>query len=285
MEKISSNGLNFIKIDASSGYSARTNIRKIFQTYFTPDVKNTWKVVDSQNTLKKDGGALDEIDKSAGGWQIIQCPWDNTFRIKIGNDSSANNGIYIVFYDYSSGSEIYSEYSLMNTSNYFCVLRNPLYFNFIVSKSKKSFAFSCSCDINSPYMLFLCATSNKNKVGVFQLAEINGSNPSGHYTLFMYNGYSSPFSGTWDGVPYIYRTFPIIQDKSTIILPCIADNTGDYFPEVYHLISTSVKEDAEIAKSVFKINNSIYHGVMKMVGYSSYPDNWWGTGPFLLQIE
>ena len=154
MEKISSNGLNFIKIDASSEYSVRTSIIKIFQTYFTPDIKNTWQVVDSQNTLKEDGGTLDKIDEAADGWQIIQCPWDSTFQIKIGNGAN-NSGIYIIFYDYSSGSKVYSEYSLMNTSNYACSLKDPLYFNFIVSKSKKSFAFSCSNDNPSPFMLFL----------------------------------------------------------------------------------------------------------------------------------
>ena len=130
-------------------------------------------------------------------------------------------------------------------------------------------------------MLFLCATSNKNKIGIFQFEEIPNANHSSHFTFFMYNGYSNPFKGSLDSSPFIYRAFPITQNKNTIILPCIADNAGDYFPEVYHLISTSENTYAEIAKSVFKINNLIYHGIMK----ADLGESYWGTGPFLLQIE
>ena len=44
---------------------------------------------------------------------------------------------------------------------------------------------------------------------------------------------------------------------------------------------TYVTLTAEIAKSVFKINNLIYHGIIK----ADHGESYWGTGPFLLQIE
>lgn len=286
MNKISSNGLNYIQLNSSSVYLIRTTIVKIIQTYFTPDINNTWTIVDSMNTLIKDGGTEEEIDESAEGYQTLQCPWDKNFQIKIGNSKNSNgiSVIYITFHDYSSGELIYSSYDLMNSSMYTCKIKDPLYFNFIVSKTKKSFAFSCSNDY-SPFMQHLCLTSNKNKMGVFWLLETSGMdtlNP----TVLLYNGKRHSFNAADKAsTSFIYRTFPIINNKNTIILPCLEDSTGDVFPEAYHLISTSVNEDTEIAKAVFKINNSIYHGVVKQIGNSSFPDNYWISGPFLLQIE
>lgn len=284
MDRFITNGLSYIILDASSLYKIRTSIVEIIRTYFTPDANNTWKIIDSENTLVQDGGTEESVDETLSGYQLLQCPWDNKFQIQISSDPTTNNRIYITFHDYSAGSDSSAVQDLMHNTLSTCQPKAPLFFNFIVGKSKKSFAFSCSNTYNSPFMQFLCTTSNKNKMGVFSLPEIyNGANGT---PALMYNGYKTSFEGGWDSVPYIYRTFPIIQHHHTILLPCLADfDNGDVFPEVYHLISTSIKEDADIARAVFKINNSVYHGIMKQYGYSSYPDNWWRSGPFLLQIE
>lgn len=281
-----SNGFGYIKIsDATNKYKTRIEITKAIQMYFTPDLEQyPWTIIDSENTLIEDGGNDSEVDEEASGYQLLQCSWNINFRIKIQYFSDKKYlGIY--FYDLSDRYEVENVGGIIASGGKI-TFTNPLFFNFILGASKKSFAFSCSNESFSLKMHFLCVNSETNKIGVFKLVrdDLDTWYDKQTETPLMYNGQIHPFPKSAQS-PFIYRTWPILNNKNTIILPVISDYNGDRFLEVYHLISTSLPTRDSLLNALFQINDSIYRIVYPLQrDNSTKAGQYYFSGPFLLKI-